>query len=99
MDTEIEQSLLKLDVALTAEWQRIAPDLDTCLERGDYDMERILRGAAFERQRELIQQWQAWRVTLPPFTTKERGYYQRHPITPENRHLLSPTLQLRQENK
>ena len=90
MEHEIEQSLVKLDASLSNEWNRIEPELNLCLAEGDYYAERILRGRAFERQRELIRQWQDWRITLPPFTTKEKGYYQRHPITPENRHLLSP---------
>ena len=90
MGKKIAASVKKLNKAIRAEWRRIEPELKRCLKAGDYHAERIWRSRAAKRQRELVDQWKDFRLTLPPFITKEKGYQVMHPVTPENVHLLSP---------
>jgi hypothetical protein len=39
---------------------------------------------------ELYRAWQQWRLSQPPFLTKEGDVYIAHPVTPENAYLLRP---------
>lgn len=90
LDKEISVSVKKLNRLIAKEWRAMAPELNRCLKEGDYDGERLLRGIILERQRKLLTQWEEWRLTRPPFMTKEDGYYMLHPVTPENSHFLRP---------
>jgi hypothetical protein len=90
MDDKIAKSIRKLNRLIAKEWRAIEPELKRCLKIGHYESERLLRSRATERQRELVRQWEEFRLTLLPFMTKEKGYYVRHPVTPENQHLLRP---------
>lgn len=86
----IAASLKKLNKQIAAEWRHIGPELKRCLKVGDYHAEQVLRSRASERQRELVDQWKDFRITLPPFMTKGQDHYVMHPVTPDNIHLLSP---------
>jgi hypothetical protein len=88
----VAQSIEKLGREIKREWRNIEPELKRCLKQGDYERERLIRSRAVEREEELIRQWIEWRSTQPPFITKEGKYYYRHPITPENEHLLKPPI-------
>jgi hypothetical protein len=90
-DRKIAATLRKLNKMIAKEWRQIEPELKRCLKEGNYEAEGYLRSRVYQRQCELIKEWQDWRMTQPPFTTKAEGYYVRHPVTPENAHLLSPT--------
>lgn len=87
-DKKIDAARRKLNRMIAKEWRQIEPELKRCLKEGNYEAERYLRSRVFQRQCELIREWQDWRLTQPPFMTKEDGYYMRHQVTPENEHLL-----------
>lgn len=89
-DKKIAAMLRKLNKMIAKEWRQIEPELKRCIKEGRYEAERYLRARVHQRQRQLIREWQEWRVQQPPFTTKENGYYMRHQVTPENEHLLMP---------
>lgn len=89
-EKKIAASSRKLNRIIAKEWRQIKPELERCIKIGDYEAERYLRSMVFRRQQELLCEWTEWRLTLPPFVTKESGYYMKHPVTPENRHLLTP---------
>jgi hypothetical protein len=89
-DRKIDAARRKLNRMIAKEWRQIEPELKRCIREGRYEAERYLRARAYQRQRELIREWQAWRLQQPPFMTKEDGYYMCHQVTPENEHLLMP---------
>jgi len=89
MEKKIAASIRKLNKEIAKEWRATVPELNRCIRAGEYESEGILRAGFNERQRELVHQWQEWRLTLPPFRTKEKGYYMQHPVTQDNVHLLS----------
>lgn len=89
-ERKIAAATRKLDKMIAKEWRQIKPELERCIRSGDYEAERYLRSRVYRRQKELLREWTEWRLTLPPFMTKEDGFYRRHPVTPENQHLLQP---------
>lgn len=90
MSREVERSIRRLNRLIAKEWRHVEPELKRCVKRGEYERERWLRARTAERVRELTEQWREWRLSKPPFVTKEKWYYVRHPVTPENFHLLQP---------
>ncbi len=91
MEKKIDASIRKLNRLIAKEWRAAVPELNRCLKSGEYEHERFLRARMQERQQELVREWREWRLTLPPFMTKEKGFYMKHPVTPDNAHLLTPT--------
>lgn len=94
-EKKISSMLRKLNKMIAKEWRQIEPELKRCIKAGDYDAEKYLRSRVLQRQRELIREWQDWRLTQPPFMTNMGGYYVQHQVTPENSHenshLLNPS--------
>lgn len=72
---------------LYSDLDRVLPPL---IERGEYWEADHYRARVLDRVRELECHWQDVRQLLPPFTTYKDGLLYRHPVTEENRHLLSP---------
>jgi len=90
LDDEIAKSIRKLNRLIAREWRTVTPELKRYIKQGNYSAERYLRGRAIDMQRQHLRDWMEWRLTKPPFMTKENGFYVRHQITPANVHLLRP---------
>lgn len=90
MSQEIIKSVRKLNRMIAKEWRSIQPELKRYLKEGDYERERALRSRMAERQWAMVEQWKDFRLTLPPFRIKEKGFYRLHPVTEENAYLLRP---------
>ncbi len=91
---KIATSIRKLYRLLRREERHFEPEIKRALREGDYQRERRLMHMMQTRKYELMREWEEWRLTQPPFLTKSSAgnWYECHPVTPENRHLLRPEL-------
>lgn len=73
---------------IAREWKRAAPELKRRVREGRYEAERFYRAQVYRRMYMLREDIVALRLQMPPFMTKEDGFYRQHPVTEENSHLL-----------
>lgn len=91
---KIAASIRRLYRLLRREERRFEREIKRALKEGHYERERRLSHMLHVRRYELLSEWKQWRLTQPPFVTKSKAgdWYERHPVTPENQHLLRPEL-------
>lgn len=91
---KVSVSIRRLYRLIRQEQRRFEPEIKRALREGEYERERRLSHMLRIRTYELTREWEEWRLTQPPFITKvpRRNWYERHPVTPENQHLLRPEL-------
>ena len=91
---QIAVSIRKLHRLIRHEQRRFEPEIKRALRLGEYERERRLGHMLHVRIYELTREWEEWRLTQPPFITKSAygPWCERHPVTPENQHLLRPEL-------
>lgn len=73
---------------ISAEWAHCEDQVEYCLARGDIDQAEFCRRQYIERIEMLEQELRDTILAMPPFLTLEGMVYHRHPLTPENEHIL-----------
>lgn len=82
-------AIQEIDRRIAAEWQHISPLIAAYVRDGEYDKAQYCRRHTIEEVRRLERERVECRLQMPPFMTQKGGHFYLHPVTDENRHLLS----------
>lgn len=85
----IPKAIKHLRIQIDAEWKRAQPELRRLVAKGDYAGERMYLFMVFARINKLRREVRELQLSMPPFVTEKDGVLWKHPVTDENRHLLT----------